>query len=212
MEDAYIAGLFDGEGSVGIYRVRLVGHKAYWAVQVSVSGTHRPMIEAVHAAIPGSRLQGDFRTADQRTPTKVYSVGHRRPIFRMQLCRQVEARMFLCRIRPYLIEKAEQVDIALAWLDGRLPGAVAERRCRKAKQFKFRNLKSAPSMTCGPKVGAKLTLTEAVDIRKRVTAGERQIDLAREYEVSSGIVHHIVVGNTYHETPRRKRRKSKQGQ
>jgi hypothetical protein len=214
MEDAYIAGLFDGEGSVGIYRTtngkRLAAGgaapsagKKYWSTALSISGTHRPMLEEVCRHVPGATFFHDNRRRDTVTPTRVYVNGTTRALYKVQLAKRSCVGAFLRRIRPYLWEKAEQADIVLQFLDDEIDGSVASELCRKAKHFKFEPGGAKPQEQSDkePSANASLTFADAQMIRTLVTAGQRQNVVARDMGINAGIVSSIVSGKTYRGAP-----------
>jgi hypothetical protein len=51
INDSYIAGLFDGEGSIGIYAVgngKINYNKTFWSIKIGIVGTYKPMIKAIY--------------------------------------------------------------------------------------------------------------------------------------------------------------------
>ncbi len=210
MDIRYIAGLFDGEGSVGIYPTGN-GKRAeapssttvYWTVNLSIAGTHRPMIDEVVKHIHGATFIGDTRLADQVAPNgKRYAQGHHRPSFKAQLRRKTHVEVFLRAIRPFLWEKAEQVDIVLRWIAGELDGEAASTMCKAAKRFKFDNPGAVTVRKRWTDHGvgspnARFTAEQAENIRTRVVAGERPGTIAKELGVSNTQVWRLVRGGTY---------------
>lgn len=54
LQKAYLAGLFDGEGYVGIVRRKTKTRKPYYHnLQVEVANTHKPTIDRVNKLFPG---------------------------------------------------------------------------------------------------------------------------------------------------------------
>lgn len=100
MELPYVAGLFDGEGSVTITKPSTKSDR--YRVIVQIAMTHKPTIEAVQAAF-GGRIQ----------PVKqsVYN-SNARDRYDWRLSGQA-ALDFLNSIRPWLITKAAAADVAL---------------------------------------------------------------------------------------------------
>lgn len=142
LENAYLAGLFDGEGSVGLYMVKngrntSSGKCHYWAAQLTICGTYRPMIEAAHFNIPGSIFLFDKRHTKHITPKKKYNVGKCKQLFKIRINRKKDIKLFLERIFPYLIEKKKQVKIILDWINGDIDGNDAALKCKVEKKFKF---------------------------------------------------------------------------
>ena len=135
MHIAYFAGLFDGEGTVGIYAV---GRK-YWSVRMQIVGTHNPMIKSVYNFIG----KGSF-TAQKRQGkiTQIHNKVYEDDIsikqgWRWTLCDRQSIRNVLIDILPYLIEKKDQALIAIDFIDGNLDGDSASILCKEAKRFKF---------------------------------------------------------------------------
>lgn len=88
---SYIAGLFDGEGCVTLHGSR--------SLSVKMSNSHLPVLERVRAVFGGG--------IGVRPPLKPEHL----PVYIWTTVR--EAPFFLYTIRPYLIVKADQADIAL---------------------------------------------------------------------------------------------------
>jgi hypothetical protein len=204
--DAYFAGLFDGEGSVGIYAVGDPG-RDNWAVRLAIVGTHRPMIEAAwhHFGV------GQFSIQKRQSLTlpKAGEVDPRlgRQGWRWTVTRRFEVDMVLKRIRPLLLEKAGSADAVLAFVAGVMTGAEAAEACRAAKRFSYpADLGEPPRRSTGSKSEqnpmARLSFAAAEDVRKRVASGERQIDVARALGVSKTMISRIVLGKTYKDAPR----------
>lgn len=101
VELAYLAGLFDGEGSV--FR-----HKTTKAWRVVITSTHLPL------AIWLGGLGGTVR------PKTRYSSRHS-PAYDWYLERGSDALMFLEAVRPYLRIKDARADAAMADLRARIP-------------------------------------------------------------------------------------------
>ena len=104
MELAYVAGLFDGEGSVGLYQGQLGG----WNFRVQLVQNESAEARALWMAM-ADRWGGHVsraRSANGRAKMN-WQLG--------QDC----AAAFLRDIWPWLILKSEQVDLALGWLERR---------------------------------------------------------------------------------------------
>jgi hypothetical protein len=101
---AYVAGLFDGEGSIGIYRSTSGG----WNFRVQLVQNESVEALALWMSIQ-DRWGGNLshcRSANGRAKMNL-QIG------------QGRAARFLRDIRPWLVLKTEQVDVALGWLDRR---------------------------------------------------------------------------------------------
>ncbi len=203
MEMAYIAGLFDGEGSVGIYKsTNGKSSRIYYSAKLSIVGTHKPMIEAVYKKFDIGSFTTQKRQAVHRTPRGPvlgkqgwrWSVTDRNGVHRVLLA-----------IRPYLIEKADQVDIVLAYLEGAYNGEEASAMCKEAKQFEFSasNFEEyAPRKNSGNNSGelngsAKLTNADVVAIKRLHSEGKTATEIAKLYGVSKTTTSRIVNGRSW---------------
>lgn len=80
-------------------------------------------------------------------------------------------------------------------------GMKGRKAWNKDKKTPFTEERISKMKQAAPKgeerVGAKLTDTQVIDIRKRVSLGEKQNKLAIEYGVTSATINKIVLGFTY---------------
>lgn len=122
VDKAYAAGLFDGEGSVQIPFPKNTNGVRYHKLQVSVANTDpRPLLWLKE------RFGGDVSHL-LRIPKTGTKPGLR------WACGNRIAAAFLEAVRPYLIIKAEQTDIALAFRETvRKPGGMTHGRHGTAK-------------------------------------------------------------------------------
>jgi hypothetical protein len=103
MNDAYAAGLFDGEGYIRIVRwEKPDSMHIRWQVFGGIGVTHRPVIEALQQAYGGSI---NMNRHDLRNP-------QHRIQFTWSFASQTAA-SFLQSILPHLIIKREQAELAL---------------------------------------------------------------------------------------------------
>lgn len=102
---AYIAGIFDGEGTMGIYTYKTHSPSPVLAV----AGNYLPMLAALQEHF-------GFGSVFSYDGTRAHSDGAiRAPISsRWQVRTWEGAVAFLTEVRPYLMEKAEQADVFLA--------------------------------------------------------------------------------------------------
>lgn len=208
VQDAYFAGLFDGEGSVGIYRATngketQSGNQVYWTVKLSLVGTYRPMVEAACAYFAVGRVRAQKRQALIQTPSRSYTECKQG--WRWSVTRRSEIQSVLTRILPFLHEKKVQVEIVLAFLSGETTGDEASVDCKEAKRFSFPLVeKEIPARSTGSpgtqNPNSKLSTYQIQLIRTRVSAGDKQAQVAREYGVSKTIVSRLIRGKTY-QTP-----------
>ena len=139
---AYFAGLFDGEGSVGVYRVtngqiaQPSGHRIYWGIRLSIVGIYRPIIVEAHE-FWGGGFGKQKRQALQKTPGGVYDPKLCRQGWRWQLTSRHAIHSFLTDVFPYLREKKEQAGVAMKFCEGGIPGDEASALLKSAKLFEF---------------------------------------------------------------------------
>ena len=131
----YLAGLFDGEGPVGIYRVKNKNsEKVYWSVKLSIVGTHKPMIESIYKKVGYGMFTTQKRQMMCRTP-----IGNvlGKQGWKWGLTSKSSVKDFLEKIYPILIEKKAQADIVLSYCTGKIDGNEASRLCKQEKKFEF---------------------------------------------------------------------------
>lgn len=61
--DEYWAGIFDGEGTIGVYAA-----SGYWSARMAVVGSYRPMIEEAYKHFGVGSFKTQKRQALQKTP------------------------------------------------------------------------------------------------------------------------------------------------
>lgn len=204
MESSYAAGVFDGEGTVGLYAVSngKGSGKIYWASKLAVVGTHRPMIEALHKHFGVGSFTTQKRQAIGNTPQG--------PVFgkqgwRWYVTSKGDVALVLEQILPFLIEKREQAEAALAYCRGELSGEEAARLCKEAKQFVFPVgdfEEYAPRRNSGHLAGANnpastTTEEQAREVKRRLALGHGGSVIARELGLSKHIVSKIKTGKTW---------------
>lgn len=129
---SYLAGYFDGEGSIGLYisssrssRYKSGFKTPSWSTQVKLGACYKPNVNAF-----SYWFGGNVRPHDRAT-TK-----HRRS-FIWRLCNKKDIIHFLQAIIPYLREKKPQAELMLRVLLGKVSAAKAAPRLRKMKKFEF---------------------------------------------------------------------------
>ena len=204
--DDYFAGLFDGEGSIGVY-ANNAKSRGGWSAKFGLDGTYRPMIEAAYQHFGVGNLRSAKRQAIRTCPKGSFDDSMCRQSWRWGIYRKSDVAYVLERITPFLFEKREQALIVLSFCRGELDGEVAAKRCREAKIFHYPANIGDESLT---KLGspaesnpmARLTYKEAELIRERVALGEKQINISRELGCSKSVISRIVLGKTYASPPR----------
>jgi hypothetical protein len=101
-ELAYLAGIFDGEGWVGFYLSKRVGHSA----TVAIANTDFRLFRWIEARVA---TLGQFRVK----PAK----GNRKAQWEWTIRSRPDVVTFLTAIRPFLVVKADQADALLSLLD-----------------------------------------------------------------------------------------------
>lgn len=97
---AWAAGVIDGEGSINI--TKRSGRAGYYLmVQVGQSGAACPLMLKRLEEIFGGSISGGKERIDTRKPTWKWCIAH------------TAADSMLKRIRPYVVQKRDQVDLAL---------------------------------------------------------------------------------------------------
>jgi hypothetical protein len=99
---AWCAGLIDGEGCISIYRVR---KGPYYAVMIRVVMTNRETIERVAEILACGTIRHNT------------GVGVRRDSWTWCCASIVGSKLILRRLRPYLVTKAKEADLAIEFLN-----------------------------------------------------------------------------------------------
>ena len=147
MDIAYIAGITDGEGSIGIYEVKSKeGRPKGWSVKFTITGAHKPMIESLYNHYKFGNFTTQKRQATIKNPHTGADLKNIKQGWKWQVSRREEITKILEDIRPYLIEKADQADVMLAYCRGEMDGQTASDRCKELKKFNFTLDNSAVEM------------------------------------------------------------------
>lgn len=104
---SYLAGFFDGEGSIGIYKN---GRRTGWTLRVQITQTISVRSTELLTVLRG-RWGGSLCPFNKKL---------RRAAWNWQVSAK-NGYLFLCDIRPWLLLKADQADVALNWWSNRLP-------------------------------------------------------------------------------------------
>ena len=206
---AYVAGIFDGEGTIGIYGVRQKCRRAkkkLWAVRAAICGVYKPMIERLRKSLHMGSVSRMKRQELQRTPSRTYDPRLCRQSWRWQICSRSEVLRFIGLVYPYLLEKRKQAQIARAFILGRMSGERASALCKKAKKFEF----AGPERLIGPRSlkgeespVAKLTVAKVERIRRDFDSGLSMCRLAKKYALGETHVHRIIKNEAWHDVPYR---------
>jgi hypothetical protein len=115
----YLAGLFDGEGCVHVPLVRRAGFVPSYSIRAVFCLTHQAVIGAIaqQFGVAFCRLRKSHANANWQDA------------YQVQICGEKAAGLFRA-IRPYVLVKAAQIDIALALQDD-----IARYRVRDWRAF-----------------------------------------------------------------------------
>lgn len=211
--DAYFAGLFDGEGSIGIYKVsngKGSNEKKFFSIKLSIVGTHRPMIQKAYEHFGIGHFSTQKRQALHSTPKGNYRLEDAtddikicKQSWRWTLTSKKEVEMVLKRLAPFLNEKKEQAEICLNFLAGQLDANTASSACKEAKKFIFPSGDFVqPKRRSGGLKGAtnpcsKLTDADANSIRTDVAEGISIKTLAVKWGVDRCTIYRILKNESY---------------
>jgi hypothetical protein len=99
---AWAAGLFDGEGNVKIEKRKGRSPASEFLLRVSLGMTHKPTIERLAEIFPACRFLVERKKENYKDVYRVWWNGKK-------------GECFLRDIRPYLVTKADEADIAFAF-------------------------------------------------------------------------------------------------
>lgn len=210
----YVAGLFDGEGSVGIYSVSngRSKEKLYWAPKLTITGSYRPMIEAVARFVGIGRFTFSKRQALGSCNGRKYATRKRRGAklckqgWRWSVSSQADILVVGAKLLPFLHEKKAQLEAVLQFCRGELDGKVAAARCKKAKKFSFpaddwiEPNRRKPAFKGENNPFALLSNSQVRDLRRRAIKGESTLSLMKRFNIKDrGTVWRIKTKRAYAE-------------
>lgn len=99
-EIAYIAGIFDGEGSIGYYRTK----RGRYKLNISITNTNFLLLSWLQNKVPFGRV-------------RVQKRGYWSRIWELEICKRKDVIQFLSTICPFLVVKKEQVNLLLSHLN-----------------------------------------------------------------------------------------------
>jgi intein-encoded DNA endonuclease-like protein len=106
-EKGYLAGIIDGEGTIGIYNNK--SHQyIIKRVIIHVANTDERLVKYLKSLVPNFRIARRLRE------------GKRKPVYYLRIEGQVNQYSFLKSIEPYLVLKRDKARQALDWLKKRL--------------------------------------------------------------------------------------------
>jgi hypothetical protein len=111
---AWLAGLFDGEGSIGIYDRIARGKYTTWSMRLTLTNTNVVMLDHTKALLDKLGL-AYYVQENQKHGNENW-----RPRWQMLFTGFSRCWFFLKLIRPHLVGKAKEADLALEFLDSRM--------------------------------------------------------------------------------------------
>ena len=129
MDNKYIAGYFDGEGSIGLYRSLgstdpryLSGRKSpSWVRTVGISNTYLPTLRELY-----SEFGGSLRILKETD-------GHKKRIYSWTIGSKDSIARFLSKIVPHLREKGPQAQLMLSIIAGKVDEFEAAIKLKELK-------------------------------------------------------------------------------
>lgn len=118
-ERAWLAGLFDGEGHIGIDKVNHDSGVESYNLRLSLSMTCEDTVARVHELLPGNRCVQAPR-------------GNRQPLHQWQARKAVDVKYALDMIEPYVVTKVRQVFLAQLIVPYKLRGQHGVRETSEA--------------------------------------------------------------------------------
>lgn len=103
-EKAYLAGLFDGEGGVGVYETKIEGLVSKYVCNVGISNTKECIMEWLVSKLGGSI-----------TTSKGKKINHNTS-YLWRLTTRDDMRLFIRAILPYSIIKKNELELMYAFL------------------------------------------------------------------------------------------------
>lgn len=103
VQAAWLAGLIDGEGCIGIWRERRAGNRSgyRYTATVQIANTNRLLLDTIARVIPGKIYLKDARVKFGQKPLYQF------------FCDRRTLRALLERIAPFLVIKKRQAEIAM---------------------------------------------------------------------------------------------------
>lgn len=103
VQAAWLAGLIDGEGCVGVWRERKIGNRSgfHYIAAVRIANTNRLLLDTIAKVLPGKIYLKDKRV----------KFGHK-PLYEFY-CDRRSLRAMLARVSPFLVLKKRQAEIAM---------------------------------------------------------------------------------------------------
>tara|TARA_R110000868_G_scaffold319955_1_gene580926 strand:+ start:453 stop:866 length:414 start_codon:yes stop_codon:yes gene_type:complete len=103
-ELSWLGGIWDGEGTIGIYK-----RKSYFVPSVSVSNTNEVLINKVKDILDFYNIEYYVEYSDRGDRTNA------RPAWAIKMESKPRVSKFLTLIKPYLISKQGQADLVISW-------------------------------------------------------------------------------------------------
>lgn len=137
---AYVAGIFDGEGSIGIVvHKKSYGARRYPRPHVTIVNTNKQLLDFIHNTFGGQKVAS-------RPPTDGVVKGNL-PLYTWTIGSHIDVAAFLEMILPYLIVKREKAEEVLKFCVVKLTMKKSCSRCAKQEpEVAFRTGSGARSL------------------------------------------------------------------
>jgi LAGLIDADG endonuclease len=131
MDYSYIAGYFDGEGSIGIYRNKGSKDTRYksgfktpcWIRSLNIVNTYKPILERIHSIFKVGRIY-QMKDPHYTRPCWCWTVGAKADIGKV-----------LYSLSPYLVEKLPQAELMIEEIEGRADTASIATKLKTLKRI-----------------------------------------------------------------------------
>lgn len=115
-DKAWLAGVFDGEGCIGLYARTIKGKRSGWDYFIAISNSDPLLVNRVADIVTGITGKHPYIRSDKPR-------GNRRVCFSVVVYTKQYIRAFLTGIRPFLVCKGLQADVMLVAMGAKGHGA-----------------------------------------------------------------------------------------
>jgi DNA-binding XRE family transcriptional regulator len=195
----YVAGLFDGEGTIGVYGVKGWKEMKNFAARMALTGTYRPVIEELQETFGFGSVTLQKRQALQRTPGKTYDPRLCKQCWRWGVTNKRDISTFIEAVLPFSREKKVQLEIVVQFINKDLTGQEAYSLCKEAKNFVYdgEEIFTEANFKGSANPSAKLDEGKVQAIKRRLSKGESQQKIAKDVGVKRQAIWRIAHGKSW---------------